>query len=136
MPNRPSWDDYFYGLANLVAERSTCPRAKCGCIVVDPDTHDILATGYNGAPRGLDHCTDVGCKMEDGHCQRAIHAEVNAIAQAARRGISLNRSVAYVIKKNISDSTGTEVCRECQKVLDAANVEVMERALIPTWKDN
>lgn len=91
---RPSWDNYFAQAALHAATRSTCPRAQVGCVMV----HDNLAlvTGFNGAPRGMDHCTDVGCLIENNHCIRSLHAEQNAIIQAARTGVSLVGATAFV----------------------------------------
>lgn len=99
---RPSWDEYFMNLADTVAERATCNRGRSGCVIVKD--RQILVTGYVGAPTGLPHCDEVGHlfkKMihEDGHitqhCVRTVHAEQNAIAQAARRGIALEGSTLY-----------------------------------------
>jgi dCMP deaminase len=90
---RPSWDEYFMQIARTVATRATCPRASVGCVL----TRDrrILTTGYNGAPRGVAHCTEVGCLMVNDHCQRTTHAEANAIVQAALHGVSLEGATAY-----------------------------------------
>lgn len=100
--HRPSWDEYFMELAQTVAKRATCDRGRSGCVI----TRDkqILVTGYVGSPRGLPHCDEVGHLMkkvehEDGrvsqHCMRTVHAEQNAICQAARLGISLNGATLY-----------------------------------------
>ena len=90
---RPSWDEYFMQIARTVATRATCPRASVGCVL----TRDrrILTTGYNGAPRGVAHCTEVGCLMVNDHCQRTTHAEANAVVQAALHGVSLEGATAY-----------------------------------------
>jgi dCMP deaminase len=115
MSKRPSWDQYFLTLTRDVAERSTCNRAKVGAVIVRD--RNLLATGYNGAPSGLPHCTDVGCliyqsKTPSGeveeNCYRTIHAEINAIAQAARNGVSIRDADIYV--------THTP-CVHCLKVL-------------------
>jgi len=98
---RPSWDSYFMEIARLVATRSTCLRRQVGAVFVRDKR--ILATGYNGVPRGLAHCLDIGCLREklgipsgERHelC-RGIHAEQNAIIQAATSGISLEGSMVY-----------------------------------------
>jgi dCMP deaminase len=91
---RPDWDTYFMEIANVVASRSTCSRAKVGAVIVREKR--ILTTGFNGSPSGQPHCDDVGHLMIDGHCARTIHAELNAIIQAALHGISLLDSTAYV----------------------------------------
>ena len=99
---RPSWDEYFMDLALAAAKRATCDRGRSGCVIVREK--QILVTGYVGSPRGLPHCDDEGHvfkKMyhEDGrvtqHCVRTVHAEQNAICQAARRGIALDDSTLY-----------------------------------------
>ena len=81
---RASWDEYFMNIAREVATRSTCDRKYVGAVIVRDQS--ILATGYNGSIRGLAHCDDDGHLMEDGHCVRTVHAEANAIVQAARNG--------------------------------------------------
>lgn len=91
---RPTWDSYFIKIAEDVAVRSTCDRAKVGAVLVK-DKH-IISTGYNGSPAGLEHCDDVGHLMVDGHCVRTVHAEVNAIIQAAVFGLATKDAVCYV----------------------------------------
>jgi dCMP deaminase len=91
---RASWDEYFMAIAGEVASRSTCDRKHVGAVIVREKI--ILATGYNGSIRGLDHCDDVGHMMEDGHCVRTVHAEANAIVQAARTGARLEGADIYV----------------------------------------
>lgn len=81
-------------IADKVSTRSTCDRKNVGAVITRD--HQILSTGYNGSIRGLDHCDDVGHMMEDGHCVATIHAEANAILQAARNGVMINGSVIYV----------------------------------------
>ena len=99
---RPSWDEYFLHVADTVAQRATCDRGRSGCVIVKDK--QILVTGYVGSPSGLPHCDDVGHQMkktihEDGeisnHCVRTVHAEQNAICQAAKRGIALEDSTLY-----------------------------------------
>lgn len=92
--SRPTWDSYFMKIAEDVAVRSTCDRAKVGAVMVK-DKH-IISTGYNGSPAGLEHCDDVGHLMVDGHCVRTVHAEVNAIIQAAVFGLATKDAVCYV----------------------------------------
>jgi dCMP deaminase len=91
---RASWDEYFMSIAQVVASRSTCPRKYVGAVIVRNRT--ILSTGYNGSIRGLPHCSDVGHMMEDGHCVATIHAEANAIIQAARNGVTIDGGTIYV----------------------------------------
>lgn len=75
---RPDWDAYFFEVARVVSTRATCPRAAIGVVLVDRHRR-IISTGFNGAPRGEPHCTDVGCEIFADHCVRAVHAEVNAV---------------------------------------------------------
>ena len=99
---RPSWDEYFMEIAHTVSKRATCDRGRSGCVIVKDK--QILVSGYVGSPNGLPHCDDVGHQMkkmlhEDGsiseHCVRTVHAEQNAICQAAKRGIALEGSTLY-----------------------------------------
>lgn len=91
---RASWDEYFMNIAREVATRSTCDRKHVGAVIVRDKT--ILSTGYNGSVRGLGHCDDDGHMMEDGHCVRTIHAEANAIIQAAKNGTAIEGADIYV----------------------------------------
>lgn len=99
---RPSWDEYFMELANAASRRATCDRGRSGCVIVKD--RQLLVTGYVGSPAGLPHCDEVGHLFrktieEDGsisnHCVRTVHAEQNAICQAARRGIALEGATLY-----------------------------------------
>jgi dCMP deaminase len=81
-------------IAREVATRATCDRKHVGAVIVRDRC--ILATGYNGSVRGLEHCDDAGHMMEDGHCVRTIHAEANAIIQAARHGTSIEAAGIYI----------------------------------------
>lgn len=92
--HRGSWDEYFMRIAVEVASRATCDRKHVGAVIVRDKS--ILATGYNGSIRGLGHCNDEGHLMEDGHCVRTIHAEANAIIQAARNGVRIDGATVYV----------------------------------------
>lgn len=102
MHNRPSWDEYFLDIIELIKQRSTCIRRQVGAIIVKDKR--ILATGYNGAPTGCKHCIDIGCLREElgipsgerHELCRALHAEQNAIAQAAQHGISVDGGTLYV----------------------------------------
>ncbi|HEU4728747.1 MAG TPA: cytidine/deoxycytidylate deaminase family protein [Kofleriaceae bacterium] len=91
---RASWDEYFMSIAQVVATRSTCPRKFVGAVLVRNRT--ILSTGYNGSIRGMPHCSEAGHMMEDGHCVATIHAEANAIIQAARNGVNIDGATNYV----------------------------------------
>ncbi len=118
--NRPSYDEYFMEMAHVVSKRSTCLRRKVGAILVK-DKH-ILSTGYNGAPKGLSHCVDVGCIRKDMSVKsgerhelcRGLHAEQNAIIQAAVFGVSISGSTLYC--------TNTP-CVVCVKMLINAGVK-------------
>ncbi len=112
---RPSWDDYFFQVADTVSKRATCDRGRSGCIIVKD--RRILVTGFVGSPYGFPHCDEVGHQMkrlvhEDGriteHCMRTLHAEQNAICQAARLGISLEGATLY---------TRMTPCRTCAMLI-------------------
>jgi dCMP deaminase len=91
---RPDWDTYFLRIAQVVGERSTCDRAHVGCVLVVDKR--ILTAGYNGSPTGQEHCDDAGHLLVNGHCVRTIHAETNAIIQAALHGVSTKGATCYV----------------------------------------
>lgn len=109
--SRVSWDRYFMNLAVEAATRSTCPRKSVGAIVVRDKA--ILATGYNGSIRGLEHCTEIGCLMDNGHCVRTVHAEANAILQAARHGVSIDKAHIYAT---------ASPCWDCFKLIANAGI--------------
>ncbi len=116
---RPSWDEYFMDITKRVATRSTCLRRAVGAILV----HDkrIIASGYNGGPTGLAHCLDIGCLRErlgipsgqQHELCRGIHAEQNAIIQAARYGVSIEGATLYCT---------TQPCTQCTKMLINAGI--------------
>jgi len=108
---RVSWDRYFMNLAREAATRSTCPRKSVGALVVRDKA--ILATGYNGSIRGLPHCTEVGCLMENEHCVRTVHAEANSLLQAARHGVSIDKADIYVT---------ASPCWDCFKLIANAGI--------------
>jgi dCMP deaminase len=117
--DRPSWDEYFMTIARQVSERSTCLRRHCGAVIVKD--RRMLATGYNGTPRGLRHCAEVGCLREqrgiasgaNHELCRGIHAEQNAIIQAALHGVAIEGSTIY---------TTHQPCVLCAKMLINAGV--------------
>jgi dCMP deaminase len=92
---RKNWDDYFMDIAKQVSTRATCDRKHVGAVIVRDRT--ILSTGYNSAIRGLPHCDDVGHLMEDNHCVRIVHAEANAIIQAAKNGVNIDGGSIYTL---------------------------------------
>ena len=102
---RPTWDEYFMEIAEIVKKRSTCIRRQVGAVIVKDK--QILATGYNGAPKDLKHCEEIGCKREQlkvpsgqrHELCRALHTEQNAIIQAAHNGVNINHSTLYVTTK-------------------------------------
>jgi dCMP deaminase len=108
---RPDWDSYFLKIAFAVSERSTCDRAFVGCVLVLDKR--ILTTGFNGSPAGQPHCDEVGHLLVEGHCVRTIHAETNAIIQAALHGVSSKGSTCYVTHFP---------CINCTKVLINAGI--------------
>src|SRR6267378_2205007 len=108
---RAGWNEYFMGIAHQAATRSTCPRKHVGAVIVRDRT--VLSTGYNGSIRGLPHCEDVGCVMEDGHCITTVHAEANAILQAAKNGVSIEEGELY---------TTASPCWNCFKLIANAGI--------------
>jgi dCMP deaminase len=90
---RSSWDQYFMDIAAQVATRATCDRKHVGAVIVRDRT--ILSTGYNGSIRGMPHCDEVGHMMENGHCVATVHAEANAILQAAKNGVRIDGATLY-----------------------------------------
>ena len=112
MKRRPQWDEYFLKLAMLASERATCPRMHCGCVLVK--NKNVISTGYNGSIPGDEHCDDVGCLVVDNHCVRTVHAEMNALIQAARHGNSVEGASAYVTNMP---------CTTCAKAMITAGIE-------------
>lgn len=90
---RASWDEYFMRLAQVVSTRATCDRKHVGAVLVRDRV--VLSTGYNGSIRGLPHCDDEGHMMENGHCVATVHAEANAIVQAAMNGVAIDGATIY-----------------------------------------
>jgi dCMP deaminase len=91
---RVGWNEYFMNIAEQAATRSTCDRKHVGAVIVRDRA--ILSTGYNGSLRGAPHCDEAGHDMENGHCVRTVHAETNAVAQAAKHGVSIDGAEIYV----------------------------------------
>ena len=114
MTERIDWHVYFMNIAREVATRSTCPRKHVGAVVVRDKR--ILSTGYNGSLRGLEHCDEVGCLMEDGHCIATVHAEANAILQAAMNGVRIEGSEIY---------TTASPCWNCFKLVANAGLKAI-----------
>lgn len=94
--NRPTWANTWFQIAEVLSRRATCPRLHTGAVIVSHDLR-ILSTGYNGSPEDSPHCQDVGCLMIEGHCTRAVHAELNALLYAARKGISIETASMYIL---------------------------------------
>jgi dCMP deaminase len=109
---RVGWDEYFMNIAKVVSTRATCDRKLVGAVIVRDRT--ILSTGYNGSIRGLDHCDEVGHLMENDHCVATIHAEANAILQAAKNGVSLDGGTMY---------TTASPCWPCFKLIANAGLK-------------
>ncbi len=109
---RPSIDQYFMNIAKVVATRATCDRAHIGALLTRDK--EILATGYNGSPRGIKHCDEIGHEMENGHCIRTTHAEQNTIVQAALHGVSTKDATLY---------TTHSPCYICAKMIVNAGIK-------------
>ena len=116
---RPDWDHYFMEIAEVVSKRSTCLRRSVGAVIVKD--RQILATGYNGTPKGMPHCAEVGCLREQLHVPsgqnhelcRGIHAEQNAIIQAAKLGVSIDGATLYCTH---------QPCSVCAKMIINAGI--------------
>lgn len=111
MSHRTSWDEYFMEIARQVASRATCDRKHVGALLVRDRI--ILSTGYNGSIRGMPHCDEVGHLMENGHCVATVHAEANAVLQAARTGVRIEGSSLY---------TTASPCWPCFKLVANAGI--------------
>jgi dCMP deaminase len=109
---RVGWDEYFMKIAHEVATRATCDRKHIGALIVRDKV--ILSTGYNGSMRGMPHCDEVGHEMENGHCVRTVHAEMNALVQAAKNGIAIDNGTLY---------TTASPCWICFKMLVNAGIK-------------
>lgn len=136
---RPDWQEYFMGVAEWTAMRSTCNRLSVGAVIVKDGR--LVAAGYNGSSTGEVHCLDHDCYMENGHCLRTVHAEMNAIVNCAKQGVEIDGAELYVthypcvrcmplvvqsgIRKiyYINDYKNHEFA---QHVADAANVEIIK----------
>lgn len=111
MTHRTEWHDYFMRIAEEVATRGTCDRRRVGALIVRDRM--ILSTGYNGSVRGMPHCDEAGHMMENDHCVATIHAEANAILQAARNGVRIEGAEIY---------TTASPCWNCFKMIVNAGI--------------
>ncbi len=130
---RPSFDEYIKEIVSVVSKRSTCIRRSCGAVIVKDG--QILSTGYNGAPRGVSHCSEKTCirtleRVPSGERMElcwGAHAEQNAIAQAAKHGVSVNNSTLYV---------STTPCSMCVKnIINAGIIEIVIVNVGPPYSD-
>lgn len=110
--SRPTWDEYFLAILDATAARATCDRGRSGCVITR--NRHLLVTGYVGSPPGFPHCDDEGHLMVDGHCIRTVHAEQNALAQAAARGVPLQGATAY---------TTMVPCRTCAMLFVSVGIK-------------
>jgi|TARA_B100001964_G_C14190778_1_gene580960 dCMP deaminase len=109
---RISWEEYFMNIAKQVASRSTCDRKHVGAVISRDKT--ILSTGYNGSIRGMPHCDEAGHMMENDHCVATIHAEANAVLQAAKNGVMIDKAEIYIT---------ASPCWPCFKMLANAGIK-------------
>jgi dCMP deaminase len=112
MAHRVGWHEYFMNIARQAATRSTCSRKHVGAVIVRDKT--ILSTGYNGSIRGMPHCDEVGHDMENDHCVATIHAEANAIIQAAKNGVRIEDGELY---------TTASPCWNCFKLIANSGIK-------------
>jgi dCMP deaminase len=110
--HRKDWHEYFMDIAQMVSTRSTCDRKHIGAVIVRDKT--ILSTGYNGSIRGRPHCSEIGCDMENEHCVATIHAEANAIIQAAKNGVAIDGGEIY---------TTASPCWNCFKLIANSGIK-------------
>lgn len=110
--NRMPWDDYFLSQSLILSSRSTCQRLMVGALIVREKR--VISGGYNGSVSGESHCVDVGCYLEDGRCVRTIHAEMNALLQCAKFGVSTQGAEIYVTHFP---------CLQCTKSIIQAGIE-------------
>lgn len=109
---RMDWDEYFINIATAVSKRGTCDRARVGCVIVKDNL--IISEGYNGSISGKLHCDQIGHLMVNGHCVRTVHAEMNALLNAMKKGVSVQGATAYVTHRP---------CFECTKHLNQAGIK-------------
>ena len=112
MSTRVDWDNYFMRIAREVAGRSTCDRRRVGAVIVRD--RNILSTGYNGSVSGMPHCDEVGHIIENDHCVATIHAEANAIIQAAKNGVAIDKAEIY---------TTASPCWNCFKLIANSGIK-------------
>lgn len=114
--NRETWDNYFMSIADMVASRATCDRKKVGAVIVVNKV--IVSTGFNGSPRGMPHCDDVGHELKEmggrQSCVRTVHGEANALVQAARTGARVEGGTVY---------TTASPCYDCLKLIINAGIQ-------------
>lgn len=111
---RPDWYEVYYGMLDVLRQRSTCPRLHTAGLVFNEE-HQMLVWGYNGAPRSQPHCEDVGCDLDEGgHCRRACHVEYNILGQASNTNVSI---------KSCSIILPDLPCDRCARLLIAANIQ-------------
>ena len=109
---RVSWEEYFMNIAKEVATRSTCDRKHVGALITRDKT--ILSTGYNGSIRGMPHCDEAGHMIENDHCVATIHSEANAVLQAAKNGVMIDKAEVYIT---------ASPCWPCFKMLANAGIK-------------
>ena len=139
---RPAWEEYFMDIASLVSKRSTCLRRAVGALIIKDKR--ILSTGYNGAPSGIRHCGEIGCLRETMNIAsgerhelcRGIHAEQNAIIQAAYHGVQIQGAVLYCTNLPCSICTkmiinaGIKKIYYCEGYADELSKDMLSEALI------
>lgn len=131
MSERPEWSDYFLDIARVVASRSTCRRIPAGVGALLVHDKQILATGYAGSIAGTPHCTDegTGCLIDEktGGCVRTVHAEINAILQAAQHGVSIKGATLYTTMSPCWDCFKAVVNGGITKIIYSVEYRIVER---------
>ena len=137
--NRPTWDQYFMEITRATAARSTCDRAIVGAVITVGNR--IVSTGFNGAPAGLDHCGSINHLMVNGHCVRTVHAEMNAIIQAALGGTSplggtlyVTHFPCFICTKLLINAGITRIVFEHEYRIDENAVKMLQDAMVKVDK--
>ena len=120
---RPDWPKYWFKIAEMTSTRATCPRKHVGVVIVNAKNR-IASTGYNGAESGADHCDDVGCILDDNHCIRVVHAEINAIRE-------LSLAARLLMGDGYTMYSTLEPCDKCK-----AEIEKKFQYMKIVWLEN
>lgn len=137
-----SKNDYACAICEVVKRKSTCDRSQVGVVILNKD-YEIISTGYNGAPKNRPNCGEEGHLMEEGHCVRTIHAEINAIAQCAKSGKSCLDAIMYVTyvpcgncAKLIIQAGIKKVYAKQKRYKEGYNLLIASNIIVLDWQEN